>query len=299
MITLIQNEKKRFDIAGQSIKGIQFDAFVQKTASGGSAYCDLGAVDVSCVLYQGGKETTIFSGSLKPLAMASTFLTSSWPYANGTASIVLSTGATATSLQPVSIDFGGVINLKEGDKMTVEARVNTGFVGTNQNASTSNLTVSALEGIGLQWVTPKIQYQTIGQGESNFRQNIGDNCTSIHYVNTDTTSDVTSAQPISNLRLFSDRYNVNDSNSQLLSKKYLQFNGAYLVARFNNYQILTQEVDDCRLELDLVPANVSTGQNYIVWRTFETSEKQVTKAKKSRSKHVAKALGKLRTGRRG
>lgn len=303
MITLVQGEKKRFDIQGQSIEGIQFDTICTKVDTGALPYCNLGAVDVSIVLYQGGSETTICSGSLLPLVMASGFKTTQFSCANSTSGLTIlgGSGATLSSLQPTSIDFGGVINLRGSDKMTVEVRCNTGFVSataTKRQNTSSNMTISALEGIGLQWVTPKIQYQTIGNGESNFRQNIGDNCTSIHFINTNITSTSSVNQPISNLRLFSDRFNVNDSNNQLLSKRSSQFATVGAVAnRFSSFEVLDREVDDCRVELDLVPANVLTGENYVVWRTFETGTSQVKRAKSSRAKHQAKSMRKITRNR--
>tara|TARA_B110000902_G_scaffold57447_1_gene67210 strand:- start:247 stop:1149 length:903 start_codon:yes stop_codon:yes gene_type:complete len=300
MITLIQGEKKRFDIQGQSIKGLQFDTISIKSTSAADAFANLGAVDVSIVLYQGGTETTLCSGSLLPLVMASGFKNGHFLSAQGVAGLttLVPTAGSMATLQPTSIDFGGVINLRGNDKMTVEVRCNTGFCTANQNAGSSNMTVSAVEGIGLQWVTPKIQYQTIGNGESNFRQNIGDNVVSIHYINTSITTDTATAQPITNIRLFSDRYNVNDSNNQLISKRGAQFETTGDSGlRKSSFEILDREVDDCRVELDLNPNNVATGVNYVVWRTFSTGLGQVKRAKKSRSKHQAKAMGKVSRNR--
>jgi hypothetical protein len=300
MITLIQGDKKRFDIQGQSIKAIQFDSTNVRT-SGTAALCnDFGAVDVSIVLYQGGKETTIASGSLQPLAMASGFQNASWIQSFGLSATALLAGSTGSSFQSGMINFGGTINLRGNDKLTVEVRCNTGFLPANSNTSTSNLVVAGVEGIGLQWVTPKIQYQTIGNGESNFRQNIGDNCTSLHYVNIAEVSNLTAVQPISNLRIFSDRYNVNDSLTNLLSKRTQQFQTMGEASlRCSNFQLINQEVDDCRVELDLVSAQVTTGENYVVWSTFDTGEKQVQRAKRSKAKHTAKAMRKLRRNPRG
>jgi len=301
MITLIQGDKKRFDIQGQSIKAIQFDSTNVRT-SGSTAVCnDFGAVDVSIVLYQGGKETTIASGSLQPLAMASGFQNSSWIQSFGLSPVPLLAGGTGSSFQTGMINFGGTINLRGNDKMTVEVRCNSGFLpNSTSNVNASTLVVAGVEGIGLQWVTPKIQYQTIGNNESNFRQNIGDNCTSLHYVNIAESSNLSAVQPISNLRIFSDRYNVNDSLTNLLSKRTQQFQSlSESNSRCSNFQLINQEVDDCRVELDLVPAQVTTGENYVVWSTFDTGEKQVQRAKRSKAKHTAKAMRKLRRNPRG
>lgn len=300
MISLIQGDKKRFDIQGQSIKGIQFDGLLKRSSGSAVTFLNYGAVDITIVLYQNGKETTVASGALKPLAMASGFGTGTFRYASGTDAIPLLSGSTGTSFQPCFLDFGGVINLRGNDKLTVECRVNTGFCPANTNLSATSIVASAVEGIGLQWVTPKIQYQTIGNGESSFRQNIGDNCTSVHFINTGETSNLTAVQPLSNVRIFSDRYNTNDSLTNLLSKRAFSFQYDSVAEMYNgSFELVSEEVDDCRVELDLASAQVTSGHNFVVWSTFDTGENQVKRAKISRAKHQAKAMRKLRRNPRG
>ena len=242
----------------------------------------------------GRKETTLFSGSLAPLCAESNFQNETFG-AGGGYNIIKAKAASVKGehLYYNSVDFGGTINLSGRDKITVEVRLHSDIFanGTYTDATNSYMSVDAVEGIGLQYVTPSIKVITIGAGEGSFRHTLGDNVTGISLLHMGTN---TIASPVwQSVRLYSDRYDVNDDYNTLLGNRKRQMPGSTSDSRGQCFNILSREVDKCRVELDLNPTQVSASENVIVYRQYETGRKLVAKASAKKQKHTRKAIAKV------
>jgi hypothetical protein len=293
MLQINKGEKKRFDIVGQSIKAISFDSYmianaVNKAPSGAK----LSSVDVTAILHQGGRETTLFSGSLLPLHMESNFTNNSFGTSYSYTDLVLKTASVkGERIYAASVNLGGVINLSGSDKISVEVRTHSDvFSPGDSDEGASYMNVSAVEGIGLQYVTPTIKTVTIGSGEGNFRHTIGDNCTGLTLVHTG--GDSTTTPIYKSVRIYSDRYDLNDDYYNLVANRTRQMPGLSQ-DRGNTFCILAQEVDKARIELDLESDNVEASENYVVYRQYETGRKLVSRASAKKQKHTRKAIAKV------
>lgn len=255
---------------------------------------DLDKVHVNCLLFQDGKEITIFSGQLQPLAMESAFFDSEWDNCNPFFKTVYSKGANGF-LQIASVDLGGIINLRDDDKIVLEVRVQGDAIKGFDNSS--YLDCDVVEGIGLQYTTPQITSQAVGNGESKYQHSVGDNTTAVTFINSDINSVDESTSPIVTARLYSDRYDVNDDWSDLVQKRVKQLTtNAQQDTRGASFSILNSPVDKCRVEFDLNPSQVNTSENYVIYRTFSTCATLVGKAKRRASKHMAKHKAKVWKG---
>lgn len=299
-------EKKRIELQGVDVKGIAFNASITASSTGATGVAagvgiDWDKVSVQATLYQNKKETTLFSGQLLPLLMESSFLESEWNGVSSTTGTkkdhVMVAGATGVKnhrLMTGGIDFGGIINLRDDDKILLEVRVSSDAFASTVDTSLSHLDVDSIEGIGLQYSTPVIHLISIGNGEGNFRHQLGDNTTSVMFLNTDKSGVLKADSVVSAYRLYSDRFDINDDYFQLLNKRVSTF-VSYEEAndRSQSFMIFSGEVDKCRLELDLQAANVNVSKNYVAYRTFNTGRAIVSKARRREEKHVAHRIKKI------
>jgi hypothetical protein len=303
-VQLKSGEKKRLELSGVDITGFTFNAYaVGKTANTAitNGHVDIDEVTVSATLFQGGKETTLFSGQLLPLVLESSFAESEWANADPNASAVAyhelvaaASGVKTEQLHTYGIDLGGIINLRGTDKLLLEIRVNSTAFGSTVDSSLSYFDVDSIEGIGLQYTTPQINQVAIGNGESTFRHAMGENVTSVTFINTDKAGITSANKVINNVRLFSDRFDINDDYHQLLNKRCAQLpTRAEADSRAQSFLLFGGECDKARIEFDLNSSNVNTSENYVIYRSYETGRSLVSKAQMRAEKHHAKRMKKV------
>jgi hypothetical protein len=288
-------EKKTQRFSATDIDGIQLNAITNdgENPSGGeiSGNVDWSSIYITATLSQKGKETTLFSSNVKELALAATYHNSQFSHCFGQSEELY----TGTEPYPENcslfLPFGQTLNLREEDVVTVEVSAPVQAIRINR---IGYISVSTNEAIGVQYCNPKVIAQAIPVGESNYSMTLGDNVTNVFLINT---SDGQNRNWLKQVRIFSDRYNVNNSLDEVVNDVETQFEGRESrVTRVREacYHVLSQEVDKARIQLDLTPESISAGECYIVYTTYTTDRSQFSKGLASEKKHEKYDLKKIK-----
>lgn len=295
-------ERKSQRFSAQSVDGVTLNAIIsdgEGSGSGQANTCDWTNVYLQVILNQGGHEHTIVASNVGEIAKAFSYNTSAFEMACDNTSIDYGSGVQANT---VFIPFGQTLNLGEKDVLTVEVTPNP---NSAPQKGTGYLDCDLTESIGVQFCNPKINVQAIPNGESNYSISLGDNVTNIYLIgNAKSASELEESigyqagadQWIQNVRLFSDRYNVTSSKDQLANELFSQFESRESADRryqYKSFHILDKEVDRCRLQLDLNPKSVTSGQFYIVYTTYEATKRSVMKGLRKTAKHDKYDMKKL------
>lgn len=302
-VQLKSGEKKRMELSGIDVTGFTFNAYAVGTTANSAIVqgdVNIDEVTVSATLYQNGQETTLFSGQLLPLVLESSFAESEWSNADylGTTTphtlLAHASGVKPIELHTFGIDLGGIINLRGKDKILLEVRVNNNAFSGKADTSLSYFDIDTIEGIGLQYTIPTIHQISVGNGESTFRHAMGENVTGITFINTDKSGVTEANKVINNVRLFSDRFDINDDYFALLNKRVAQLpTRAQSDARHQSFLLFGGECDKARIEFDFNASNVNTSKNYVVYRSYQTGRTMITKAQMRAEKHHSKRMMKV------
>ena len=294
-------EKKSLTFASTDVRGISLVSYWSRASeNGGTGDSNVEGIDwsrvyINVVLNQGGKSTQICATTVKPLAQHLNFLNQSWLFcANGQGGQPYDQN-TGTSIGDAMLDFGSVINLRGDDSLVCEIRVQSDAVSSAVNPSTAYVEADVIEGVGLQYITPKFETFAINGGESKFSHSLGANVTAVTLQNIASRPQISfETSPWQNARLFSDRYNVNDDWGQLWSRRNQYFDGDFY--RYQSFVLSLETTDDTQVQLDLFPSNNTTNENYLCYTSYETCEKLVVEASRRSKKHEAKAIRKIKKG---
>jgi len=123
------------------------------------------SVNINVQLQRAGQTFQIMSGNLFALGLA--YNPSSYE------SIAIG------SQKSWKLDFGGVIQVREGDNLQVTVNVGTAVTGGNVTCSTDDC-------VGIEQYTPTVTIFTIDPNKDNYSLNLGNNVSVISFVNTTT-----------------------------------------------------------------------------------------------------------------
>jgi hypothetical protein len=299
-------ERKTQRYSSQSVEGLQLNAIMSvaksesTTGNPEALVCDWTNVYVSVILSQHGKEHTIISSNVSEIARAFAINNSTFSNATDTGSIPY---GTETELSAIYLPFGQVLNVGAEDVLTVEVTANPMAKPAKRDGY---IAAALLEGVGVQFCNPKINVQAIPNGESQYSITLGDNVTNVFLIGNAANSRALESSPgyeagtsqwIQNVRLFSDRLNITASRDELANEHFQGYDSQELAAStyaYKCFHILDKEVDKCRLQLDLNPSSVTSGQFYIVYTTYTSNKKQVLKGLRKEAKHERYDIGKLK-----
>lgn len=282
-------EKTRIEFQNEDIVAFSFNAFATKATAPTVPVVDFAKCFVSAVLSQRGKEVTLFSLDLKTLIMESVWGSNAWSYIlPGAAGVNISIGGT-NYLLPAVVQLGGILNLRGNDKLVLTIGVNNDAF----DATTTNpyISVDSIQGIGLQFEIPTINAISIMTAESQVKQSLGDNVTSIMLV-----SNSISDLIVKNCRIYSDRYNSNEDVNVLKLKRIHalgSIENAEVIKRYSNFKFIEEEVDQCRIEMELDPTLVAVGANYLVYRQYITDAEMINLAVSRKKDHDRYAVKKV------
>nr|WP_319509393.1 hypothetical protein [uncultured Draconibacterium sp.] len=274
------------EFGNQTIQGINFLVRLAKKSSNnemGTDWFDLSSVFVKIKLLRNNKVYDIISTNLKVLAIESSFETSTLGMAIENGSYVdllrkpVSSAGPEIKLLPLVFDLGSILNLRRDDKLSVEVNMQTGFLTDNAVAEDIDengtyIEVSSVEAVGKEYQIPMVKIIPIGVGENRIEETLGSNVQKISYVNTDIKTYYEDQRVIRNFSVQSDKLYITDNYEQLIAKQFARFdNLASASSRaqcFNIYDGI--ELDDCRIDMDLFGERITSGNNYIIYRTFYT-----------------------------
>lgn len=276
-------EVRLLEISGRTVNSFGFNVKADAPPSG-TTIVDFSKVVVKCTLKRAGNEIVLFQDILKPLLMASNFGNSIFPNVfSGASNHTIDTG-NELGLN-CKLDLGGAVNISGSDVLTLEVNVLSGALfGVNDF-----IDVNEYETIGVEYATPLIQSRAINGGESRFRLGIGDNVQSLYFINMDKSSNLASDNVLGQVVLDSDKINLSDQWSDLLVKRLGKFEVWQSATNRNqSFDLITANVplNKVTVDLHLNASNVSTSQNFLVWRSFVTSPELVAKARNMSERHA-------------
>ena len=293
-------EKKSLTFSSTDVRGITLNSYnFQGTSTGGgdpNIYTiDWSKVYINITLRQNGVSKTICATAVKPLAQHLNYFNGTWDScANAQNAATLSLDQNGNRIQGCPLDFGCVINLRGDDSLVVEVRLQSDCISNNVSG-TSYVEADVIEGVGLQYSTPRFSTFAINGGESKFSHSIGDNACLVSLQNIASQPSETADQsPWQNARLFSDRYNVNDDIGQLATKRVSMFPTE--VYRNQSFVLSAETTDSTQVQLDLFPTNNRTNENYLCYTTYDTDAKLVATAERRAKKHAKKSIEKVIKG---
>lgn len=258
-------------------------------------------------LHRNGTEKVLMNDTLLPLVIESAYGIGAFAYTQGqgVSDYISLDGAAQNPLKllPLIIDFGGVINVKADDVLTVELICNA---ETFQHPTTSNtvnvdlgacyIQVDEIEGIGLEYRTPRIMTKAISSGESRVALSLGDNVERISFINILSSGSYDIAEsPLEAMSLQSDKVGFSDNLKEMIAKRTRLFTSPSLAQERNHSFLIHSgtELDGVNIDFTFTPSKVLSGENYVVYRTFDTSISLIQKAQKRASKHQAYDLSKI------
>lgn len=300
---------RNLDIQNESVRGITTSGIMVKavlvnsSGTSTSADVDFSKSIIKVILNRGGRQYVILQSNLKILGLASNLDgLLQYAFAGGGFNIPSSLG----SMQSFIIPFGGHINLKGDDFIYVEVQ-NLAGLFTSTIAATSFLDVRLIKSVGYEQFIPSITTMVIQANETTRNYDLGDNIIKaclLNYDKTDFTNNV-----VSNLTFSSDRLNENYTFMDLVTFKLSRYKTQLLgdtnpdlSSRINGDQCFTlidfasthggifQQV---QFDINFNSAQVTAGNNYIVYWSYYTTPEILAKAANMEAKHLKKANDKV------
>ena len=204
-------------------------------------------------------------------------------------------GVKPTATIPLFFDFGSVVNLKAGEKLTAELQVIDGFYTTQMDA-TSQLNFDLIEGIGIESYTPQFKFKVIDAASESPSENLGSNIHRLALINLDKDTLLTADQVFTQVTLKSDKFNFTDTHAELKQRNETNYQTtAAAELRFQKFLLHNDEVelDNVTISGSCVAANVVSAKNYIMYRTYDSDAQLLAQAIQMSKKHEDKGLIKL------
>lgn len=296
-------QKRSIEVGGQTISGISFQCNLVAAAVNTLptiTQFSASAVTVSAILKRGGRSYNICNDVLATLAMESSFFNASFQYANpaifgnGITVVTQTAGLAGEIMVPMVIDFGGVLNLKNDDKLIVEVSSQSSAVGVSMSVVNSYIAFDVIEAIGVEEFVPIINVNSIAPGESNNTYSLGNNVQKITFINTGipVTTTTTALSPILDVQIASDKYSLNDDFKTHLAKRINMFGDGLIpavVARGYSFNYYNNDIplQNTVLKVIFQSANVVAGNNFIVSRSLISSPELAQRAAEMHAKHEA------------
>lgn len=283
---------KHLEIKNQEFRNIKFNgisvkAFLNGAANAGSTSVDFSKSTMLLTLIRDGKTHVIYSGNLKVIGLASCLDTLAQSAFATTQASSQQIGSGQQALVSFTVPLGGPIDLHGDDIVYIEVNNNAGLFTSQALEPSSYLEVKPVKCYGIERFIPKIETRVIQANEQSNQYMIGDNLIKLAILNYDKTDYTQNV--INNLVFSSDRLDETYTFADLISRKIERF-GKQLIPVSPDVSLQIQEdqsfivtdmheeFDAVQLELNFNGANVTAGNNYIVFWTYYTDWTMVAKA---------------------
>jgi hypothetical protein len=304
------NQVETLEVKDRSVRGIDLCATLNHTTVN-TAFVgipiDWSFVNITVSLKRGGKTFKIYQGPVLPLLIDSAFI-------EGQIDQVLPLGSTqqvvyvphsatqvAVLKQTGRINFHGVINLAKTDCLVIEVFPTSTAVLSTVNQTSSVVSFDVIEGVGNEPAIPVMEVQTVKQGEGNCTYGIGNGVVAVTYVNNDKTGISLANQVVQSVLLQSDKLQATLQYENLLIDRYDRFaTTAQADARHQSFKIfdvsrssgytktgLEPWLNQVNLTVTFNPANVASGRNWILTRSFVADNLTRDRAIARHSKHLS------------
>ncbi len=271
------NGNKPLIVKNAKIREILFKAVIQMVSGTNSIITgdfDPSKITVKVSLHRGGKMQVLQSSSLLVMWMRSAYKTGIFQSFRTAAQAWSDFAISASGLYvvPMTLDLGGWVNLHGSDKLKVEINFTSGF-STNINANASFLDVREIKGDGIEAGVPYIRIEAIENGAQRLSYDLGDHVEECMLICTDQTKDFTVAsQLFTDLNIESDKVKGSFNYPDMLERRMQEWEFAsQWQARGQNWMIIDEKdaVHNGKLDVNFDPANVATGQVFLVVKHFD------------------------------
>lgn len=280
---VLSGSSETIKVTGKTIKGVsvmmQLKASAANQALTNTDY-NLRNVTVKMQLRRRGQTFTIISTSLDVLLAICNYKQGAYfgaAFSNQTAPALSSVfsiigklvspavGVIGSYLIPIDFILPSPITLHGGDVVEITLTVpDATFIG-NASSATSQFTFSEIECTGVEYGIPQVKVFDIQQGQSNVKQDLGNNCDRIYFINLDKKTTLTSDQVISSVSLSSNKLNYNKQYIELLAMRSNQTAQTYSDQLYQCFLLAEdRDLDQVTVDMQLVSGNVTTGNNYLV-----------------------------------
>lgn len=292
-----QNPQSSIRIRNKSIDGFTMAVIYGGSGNLSNIATDLTQLQLKGTLRRNGSEVVMFNSTAKNLLIMSLILNPLYYYI-AVPSVIQNTVAGPTQgVQPFRFDFGGAINLIGNDEFILEWQLNsTFFAATNLSLSASYVQIDECETTDIEYFTPIFTTQVIEANQQNPSFSLGDNVLSVILANYDKTDYLTTTAVVNNIKLSgkSGGFNVskNDNFFELMVKSASYYQTiAEAAVRLQNWILWSggDELDGASLDLNLNTANVTSSKNFVLTRSFITSDWLVTRGLELKARKDASA----------
>jgi len=260
-------------------------------------------MNLKLILTRGGKSYTLVSDNLRTICAFSNYFNpmflTALLFTAGKRTIVAKATAVYENLYiPLYFDFGGVINLKGSDTLSVELNLTNGATNATNVNSNSTMNFDFEQGIGYEFGTPYTESAVIQASQNSFSQSLGDNIGDIVLLQLDKTDYLAASQVLLSMSMKSDKYSPNKDYGELITDQAGDFEtdatAATRLQSFCLYRKVEQALNGCSVELTLNGNNVTANNNILVWRRYYTDMSLVKIASRRADKHANEFVQKLR-----
>lgn len=298
-------------IKNKSVTGIKFNhyitAAVANTANANTPV-DWSKIHVDIEVNQDGKKIILFSGKLAILINAATFGTTDFTYlspVSGVANKKLVTLANGVGVKEKAqigfwFYFGDIINLKGGDSIEVSVDMDSDVYEANTDSSASWMDVQEIEGVGRQVSIPQWMWKPITDNDESPQFHLGNNVLDVTLVNLDKSSILKADAVVDKITLQSDKLYLKEEFEDLLTLRNTQFpfgvspsdlGQTFKIAKMDGSGT---DLDDVKVEIEINDlTNVTASKNYLVWKTYYTSDAIIIRNQNLAKKHQDRAINKF------
>lgn len=294
-------------------KGISLTAHLQHTTVN-TAFVglpiDWAQVIVTCKLKKAsGEEVVICQDPALPLILASGYEDGTFPQASAVGSpvqtIYQAHGAAAKAIlkQCARIDFGEVVNLKDGDSISIEVNCLPSAVLSTVDTAASAIYFDFEEGIGNGFGIPQFKVETFKGSEASYPLGAGHGVKAVYFVNNDKSGIALVNQVLQSYSMNSDKISRTEQYDEILKRRYTRFKTTLdadlrhqVFALFDidaeSYSPMTDlTANDVSFQISLNSANVTAAKNWIVVRKITKNRTVAAEAAARYEKHAQQNVG--------
>lgn len=317
-------ETTKLTIREQSVEGVFLNIFLQASAVNTSlvAITDFISKEVSLktTLMRNNKGKEMISDNLEILGIYSALNYSINSWYKGNVLRYKDVAIKEQLLISLYVPFGGIVNVKGSDNMTIEVTVGRAVFGANVDAGVSFVEFDYKNGIGYEMGVPVTRSQVVSEGVTSDKYSFGDNISKLAFINLDktdiennviTTLNLDSVQLSQSMNFFTLLNNYwNALVSPVINYRYgatqpftvaapgtsaQPFLPAYpqSVMIFCGTKDTTKYLDNCTVGAQYNSANVAAGKNYFVSTSIELTQESIEKAYERAEKHSAEKASTL------
>lgn len=188
---------------------------------------------------------------------------------------------------PFTIPFDAVINLKGDDRLEYMLAFTTGSGNTTYVDATSFVTIDCIQGVGLEYGTPRFSVDPIAVSSSSYSNTLNENASRIVYLNFDKLSYLSANSTLTNINLNSDKFASNLNTDQITALN--QSNGGLLTTNYEPFQSTEiysgLALSNVQLSCVFNSSNITANQNVIFVKYYDTSKWLLDRANMASAKH--------------